>query len=95
MNSSYLAVGVLPTCSRLDEAVVVDMGITWLSQQKLKIHLNFTDYIVQKNLYQGLLLCGGDINMTHADKEYSVVTFFIVFLTGEQNQLTLIKIIQC
>ena len=93
MNSSYLAVGVLPTCSRLDEAVVVDLEIAGLSQKKLKIHLNFADYIVQKN--QGLLFCGGDINMTHADKEYSVVVmFFIVFLTGEQNQLALIKNIQ-
>ena len=31
MNSSYLAVGVLPNCSRLDEAVVVDLGLAWLS----------------------------------------------------------------
>ena len=48
------------------------------------------DYIVQ-NCY-GLLFWGGDINMTYADKEYSiVVTLLTMVLTGEQNQLVLIK----
>ena len=47
-----------------------------------------------KSKYYGLLFWGGDRSMTHADKDYSIIVFFIVFLTGEQNQLVLIKIIQ-
>ena len=61
-----------------------------LSQKKLKNHLNFADNIVQS--CQRLLFSGGNINMTPTDKDYSIiVALFTVVLTGEQNQLTLIK----
>ena len=51
------------------------------------------DYIVQN--IKGLLFWCGDIKLTHADKDYSIIaSASIVSLLGEQNQLTLIKIIE-
>ena len=62
-----------------------DLKAAGLSQKKLKLYLN--SHGLYRRTYQLLLLWGGDINMPHADKDYSMTVMLLTWVCPKGHEL--------